>query len=56
MVFPVSENAFMRVRDYVQLTSLSRTKATSEFLALSRDPALGITSRGSRSSKVYVLK
>lgn len=51
----LTENPIMRVRDYVQLTGLSRTKAAEELLALSQNPQSGITSRGRSSAKVYLL-
>ena len=52
----MKENYFMRVPDYVRLTGLSRSKAGEELRRLERDPATGITSRGERSQKVYVLR
>lgn len=51
----MEKNYFMRVPDYVRLTGLSRSKAGEELRRLERDPATGITSRGERSQKVYVL-
>ena len=51
----LEKNMFMRVPDYVRLTGLSRTSATTELRKLAADPTSGITSRGSRSQKVYVL-
>ena len=52
----MKKNYFMRVPDYVRLTGLSRSKAGEELRRLERDPATGITSRGERSQKVYVLR
>ena len=52
----MAENYFMRVTDYVRLTGLSRTTATEELRKLANDPTSGITSRGRRSQKYYVLQ
>lgn len=52
----MKKNYFMRVPDYVRLTGLSRSKAGEELRMLERDPTTGITSRGERSQKVYVLR
>ena len=49
------ENLLMRVGDYVRLTGLSRTTACQELSQLALDPSSGITSRGQRSQKYYVL-
>ena len=49
-------NMFMRVPDYVRLTGLSRSSATKELRQLALNPSSGITSRGSRSQKYYVLR
>ena len=46
----------MKVPDYVQLTGLSRTTAAEELRKLALDPSTGITSRGDRSQKVYILR
>ncbi|MBQ9187682.1 MAG: DNA-binding protein [Prevotella sp.] len=51
----LEKNSFMRVPDYVRLTGLSRTTATQELRRLALDPTSGITSRGIRSQKFYVL-
>lgn len=51
----LEKNHFMRVPDYVRLTGLSRTTATEELRKLAHDPASGITSRGLKSQKFYVL-
>jgi hypothetical protein len=40
----------------VRLTGLSRTTATQELRKLALDPLSGITSRGQRSQKIYVLR
>ena len=52
----MKKNYFMRVPDYVRLTGLSRSKAGEELRRLEHDPSSGITSRGERSQKVYVLR
>jgi hypothetical protein len=52
----LQKNMFMRVPDYVRLTGLSRTTAAQELRKLALDPSSGITSRGQRSQKYYVLK
>ena len=49
-------NMFMRVPDYVRLTGLSRPSATKELRQLALNPSSGITSKGSRSQKYYVLR
>jgi hypothetical protein len=52
----LQKNMFMRVPDYVRLTGLSRTTAAQELRKLALDPSSGITSRGQRSQKYYVLR
>jgi len=52
----LEKNMFMRVPDYVRLTGLSRTTASMELRRLALDPTSGITSKGSRSQKFYVLR
>lgn len=52
----LEKNMFMRVPDYVRLTGLSRTSASMELRRLERDPLSGITSKGLRSQKYYVLQ
>ena len=52
----LEKNRFMRVPDYVRLTGLSRTSASIELRKLEADPSSGITSRGIRSQKYYVLR
>lgn len=52
----LEKNTFMRVTDYVRLTGLSRTAATDELRKLAHDPTSGITSRGLKSQKFYVLR
>lgn len=51
----LEKNMFMRVPDYVRLTGLSRTAATTELRKLALDPSSGITFRGRGSQKFYVL-
>ena len=52
----LERNMFMRVPDYVRLTGLSRTTASMELRRLALDSTSGITSKGSRSQKFYVLR
>jgi len=52
----LEKNMFMRVPDYVQLTGLSRSSATKELRQIALDPSSGITYKGSRSQKYYVLR
>lgn len=52
----LEKNMFMRVPDYVRLTGLSRSSATTELRKLALNPSSGITSRGTRSQKYYVLR
>ena len=52
----LQKEAFMRVPDYMRLTGLSRTTASMELRKLALDPSSGITSRGQRSQKYYVLR
>ena len=52
----LTENGVMRVADYARMTGLSRTTAGLELRRWEKDPTTGITSSGSRSSKVYVLR
>lgn len=52
----LEKNMFMRVPDYVRLTGLSRTTASMELRRLATDPTSGITSKGIRSQKFYVLR
>ena len=50
----ISQNGAMRVMDYMELTSLSRTKATLELKEFREDSSSGITTLGRGSAKVYV--
>lgn len=52
----LESHLFMRVPDYVLLTGLSRTTASMELRKLAADPSSGITSKGQRSQKYYVLR
>ena len=52
----LEKNMFMRVPDYIRLTGLSRTSASIELRKLAFDPTSGITSKGQRSQKYYVLR
>jgi hypothetical protein len=44
----------MRVANYMELTGLSRTKATLELRAFRQDASTGIATIGRGSTKVYV--
>ena len=50
------EHTVMRLGDYYRLVGLSRTAASLELRKWARDVATGITSEGSYSAKVYVLR
>ena len=50
----LDKNSAMRIGDYMKLTGLSRTTATTELKAFRQDPASGITFVGRGSQKVYV--
>ena len=50
----LEENGAMRVAQYVELTGISRTKATLELKKFSEDASSGITTLGRGSAKVYV--
>lgn len=50
----LEKNGAMRVADYMDLTGLSRTKATLELKEFRQDASTGITFVGRRSAKVYV--
>lgn len=52
----LASHPFMRVRDYIALTGLSRTTASTELREFSRQPDSGIGWTGSGSSKLYVKK
>lgn len=52
----LEKNLFMRVPDYQQLTGLSRTAASMELRQLALNPDSGITSKGQKSQKYYVLR
>lgn len=51
----LQEKGFMRVANYVVLTGLSYSSASRELRQLAEDPSSGITSRGHKSAKLYVL-
>lgn len=51
----LSEHTLMRVADYAEINGLSHTMASTELCNLSKDPESGITSKGRRSAKVYLL-
>ena len=50
----LEEHGAMRVVEYMELTGLSRTKATLELKEFRQDASTGITFLGRGSSKVYV--
>jgi predicted histone-like DNA-binding protein len=50
----LEEHSAMRVADYMELTGLSRTKATLELKEFRQDTSSGITFVGRGSAKVYV--
>ncbi len=49
------EHHVMRIADYMELTGLSRTRATLELQELRRSPDSGITCKGRGGAKVYCL-
>ena len=50
----LDEHGAMRVVEYMELTGLSRTKATLELKEFRQDASTGITFLGRGSTKVYV--
>ena len=52
----LEEHGAMRVVEYMELTGLSRTKATLELKEFRQDDSSGITYIGRGSAKVYVKK
>lgn len=50
----LDEHHFMRVADYMELTGLRKTSATTELKRLREDPANGITTEGRRNGMIYV--
>lgn len=52
----ITENGFMRLADYVQLTGLSRSTACRELKAFRADPNSGLGAKGRAPSTVYVKK
>ncbi len=50
----LEENGAMRIANYMELTGLSRTKATLELKDFRQDASSGITTIGRGSTKVYV--
>jgi len=50
----IDENGFMRLKDYVQLTGLSRTSACRELKELRSDRTSGLDTDGRGTNKVYV--
>ncbi len=52
----LKENFTMHAGDYARITGLSKSTATRELRQLAMNPASGITSRGTRSQKDYILR
>ncbi|MBP5339359.1 MAG: DNA-binding protein [Prevotella sp.] len=52
----LKEHPLMRVDDYAGLTGLSHTAASMELRRIAENPASGITYKGSRSQKYYILR
>lgn len=52
----LKQHHLMRVKDYQELSGLSRTKASEELRRWREDPATGITTSGKGSGIVYVLR
>lgn len=50
----LEQEGFMHVSDYANLTKLSRSTAGRELIALRKDPASGITTKGRGAARVYV--
>ena len=52
----MQEHTVMRLSDYYRMVGLSRTTASLELRKWAANPASGITSKGTYSAKVYVLR
>jgi hypothetical protein len=52
----LQEHTVMRLSDYYRMVGLSRTTASLELRKWAANPASGITSKGTYSAKVYVLR
>ena len=52
----LQKRGYMHVDDYAALTGLSYSTASRELRRLASDPESGITSRGRKSAKLYVLQ
>jgi len=52
----LASNGYMRVADYAALTGLSYSMAAKELRLLADDATSGITSRGQKAAKLYVLR
>ena len=50
----IRENGFMRAKDYVQLTGLSKTTAGRELKEITDDKSMPIVAKGKLTHKVYV--
>ena len=53
-LWDLEEHGVMRVVEYMELTGLSRTKATLELKEFRQDTSSGISFVGQGSAKVYV--
>ena len=51
----LQKNAFMHVDEYASLTGLSYSTASRELRKIASDPTSGITSKGRKSGKLYLL-
>ncbi len=49
-----AEHPFLRATDYAELTELPRSSATKELKKFAEDPAIGISSQGRSTAKIYV--
>ena len=52
----LQKSGYMHVADYSALTGLPYSTASRELCRVAADPASGITSRGCKSAKLYVLQ
>ena len=52
----IAKNGFMTLYDYANATSQSRSVASKDLRKIVADPASGITTRGSHSHKVWIVK
>jgi len=52
----IKRNGFMTLSDYSNAAGMSRTAASIDLKKISADPASGITTRGSASHKVWIVR